>query len=266
MKINEVTLIEAPRDPEREQKRTAALDKDGKKILWKNIARDETKVAQTIEVDGAEYKVYIDLETNQMRVWDAQVGGFVIPDQNFIRRASGKNISARFKKALKRIPGVQTLRNLVKPFDADDMTKPGSAQAAKATNWLGRRGARVGGYMDNWWAKRKQKRQLQNEWTRVYGVQPPKPNDDIMWLTADGKKATGKLITQLADTDGDGVPELNVKMAQGTTAIRSSSVISINGIELIRKNKKNMRRVPTTTADPGDIGIPNVDAGDPAQI
>ena len=265
MKINEVTLLEAPRDPEREKKRTAALDKDGKKVLWKNLARDETKVSSTIEVDGVEYKVYVDLETNQMRVWDAQIGGFVIPDQNFVRRATGKNLSARFKQALKRVPGLQTIRNLFKPFDPDDMTKPGAAQVAKSTNWLGQRSARFGGRIDNYFARRKQKNQLQNEWTRVYGIQPPKPNDDIVWLTADGKKATGKLVTELADTDGDGVPELNVKMAQGTTAIRSSSVISINGVELKRKNKQNMRRV--TTTDPGDAGIRNVSTGnDPAQI
>jgi hypothetical protein len=266
MKINEVVTVvtEKPQDKSKVTNRLAALDKDGDKVLWKDVLKDPGKSHAEIEVDGRDYKIYIDGNDNTMYVFDASRGVFVKADQNFVRRATGQNTSARFKAALMKIPGMQTAKNLItKRFDPDDMEAPGSAQVAKSTNWLGQRGARVGGYIDNYLAKRKNQKTAQNNWINVYGVNPPKPNDTILWLTADGKKASGKLISELgSDMDGDGVPELSIKMASGgTVAIKSTSVISINGIPLQKQNMGKPQRQQSN--DPADTGL-NAPLNDPA--
>jgi len=266
MKITEV--LQEKQDKSKSVNRLAALDKDGDKVLWKDVLKDPGKSHAEIEVDGVDYKIYIDGADNVMYVFDASRGVFVKADQNFIRRATGQNTSARFKAALNKIPGVKQIRKFMKPFDPDDMSAPGSAQVAKTNNWLGQRGARMGGYIDNFIAKRKNQRVAQSNWINVYGVNPPKPNDTIVWLTADGKKATGKLISELgSDTDGDGVPELSIKMAQGTIAIKSTSVISINGVPLQKQNMGKPTPQGQQSNDPGDTGLTNPNTNrDPAEI
>ena len=66
--------------------------------------------------------------------------------------------------------------------------------------------------------------------------------------------------------DGDGVPELSIKMAQGTVAIKSTAVISINGIPLRKSGGNKPSRTNPTSNDPGDTGLRNPNTGDPAAI
>ena len=62
MKINEVTTVitEKPKDKSKVPNRLAALDKDGDKVLWKDVIKDPSKAHAEIDVDGIDYKIYID--------------------------------------------------------------------------------------------------------------------------------------------------------------------------------------------------------------
>ena len=265
MKINEVTTVitEKPKDKSKVPNRLAALDKDGDKVLWKDVIKDPSKAHAEIDVDGIDYKIYIDDKDNNMYVFDASRGSFVKADQNFVRRAMGKNLSSRL--SVQRDP---KFTDIVRSYlDKDDLRQPGAGQATKSSNVGGVIGSRIGGHIDNLIKRVRGKKAAQNNWTKVYGVEPPKPNDTIVWLTADGNKATGKVISELgSDMDGDGVPELSIKMAQGTVAIKSTAVISINGIPLRKSGGNKPSRTNPTSNDPGDTGLRNPNTGDPAAI
>jgi hypothetical protein len=273
MKITEVLLEK--QDKSKSANRIAALDKDGDKVLWKDVLKDPTKAHAEIEVDGIDYKLYVDDVDNNMYVFDPSRGLFVRADQNFVRRAFGKNLSARLSPNRDRKFG-DKIRAY---FDKNDVSQAGSGQAAKSGNIGGVMGSRIGGHIDNLIKRAKNKKTAQSNWTNVYAVNPPKPNDTVIWLTKDGKKATGKVISELGgDTDGDGVPELSVKMAGGgTVAIQSTAVISINGIPLQKNNmgkpQGQQNNDPGNTglsnplgSDPGDTGLGNPLGSDPAAI
>ena len=147
MKINEVTTVitEKPKDKSKVPNRLAALDKDGDKVLWKDVIKDPSKAHAEIDVDGIDYKIYIDDKDNNMYVFDASRGSFVKADQNFVRRAMGKNLSSRLSP--QRDP---KFTDIVRSYiDKDDLRQPGAGQATKSSNIGGVIGSRIGGHIDN---------------------------------------------------------------------------------------------------------------------
>ena len=269
MKINEV-LAEVDKDVSKLE----LDDQNKKKLFWKDVIKDKTKQHFETNVDGRNVKGYVDSEKNVLYVWDEGLNDFVVADPNLVRRIFGKNLSSRIKKLLNFQKGfVQRWHDW---WDTQNPSAPGAGQAAKLGDApffqqkLGTIGARAGGIIDKWRAKRKAQKQLGDVWQQTYGVKAPKPGDEIVFKTRDGKvrSAVVQMLAINVDRDGDGVPDVvikgNVDPANPnnltTFTIPSSNVLSIRGQEL--KPQKDGQKYSTDPADLG--GTPQ--QGDPADL
>ena len=257
MKINEVIAF------------TEIADEKQKKKSW-NAIKKEFPVHGEKEVDGVLYKIYIDDKQNIMFVYDEGAQDFVPADQNFIRRALGKNLTARIKK----------LFNFTKPgavkawFDHGDLTQPGAGVAAKAADrpffqkWLTLFGARLGGLADRKLAAMRSNKQGADAWQQVYGVKAPKPGDQIEFKTSDNRVLKAEFVTFKPDADGDGVPDVAVKgfynpdspTTPTSHVIPSKSIVSINGVKLTPqklsgKERKDLGQIE----DPADPRVGTID-------
>lgn len=265
MKINEVIQFE----DNRRSRRMAALDKDGDKLLWKNVVRNPDFDHFEFELSGVDQKAYIDDKDGLMYIFDPAIGGFVQADISIIRQVQKQ----RIKTGKGQGPTViQKIKNL---FDPTDPTQPGAASAMKyatkpnmkgalTPNFnkaLGMAGARVGGVFDRALAKRRSKKIVGDVWKSVYGVNEPKAGDVIVYMNQKGeyKKAIAVGLDLKVDKDGDGVPDIQAKTEDGATqfALPSSNVLSINGMK-IKKGTKPTPAAPSST-DPGDAGMPKID-------
>ena len=269
MKINEVIA-----EKDKDVSKLELDDQNKKKLFWKDVIKDKTKQHFEANVDGRNVKGYIDTEENVLYVYDEGLNDFVVADPNLVRRIFGKNISARMKKLLNFQKGfAQRWRDW---WDTQNPSASGAGQAAKLGDkpffqrTLGTIGSRAGGRIDKMLAKRKAQKQLGDVWTQVYGVKAPKPGDEIVFKTRDGKvrSATVQMLAINVDRDGDGVPDVVIKgnvnpanpKLETTFTIPSSSVLSVRGQEL--KPQKGGQKYST---DPADLGIDNP-SGDPADL
>jgi len=261
MKINEVIL--------REEDSLSDYQKKAPAKKWKSIVSDPAYSHVEFEVDGYPYKGYIDNKANIFYVYDDRQQDFIPADPSFTRRAFQKNTSARIKNLLnfKRWEDVKAW------WDATNQSKPGAGVAARYQddNWfvkgMATLGARAGGKFDNFLKNRRTNKQQGTTWEQVYGVQPPKPGDKIQWKTSDNVLKTGEFIQFTSDTDGDGVPDVQIKgffnpdnpKQSTTTGIPSRKIISINGVKLVPQKLSGKQKKKLTTLDPADSGIEKID-------
>lgn len=265
MKINEVIQFE----DNRRSRRMAALDKDGDKLLWKNVVGNPDFDHFEFELSGVDQKAYIDNKDGLMYIFDPAIGGFVQADISIIRQVQKQRVKTQKGKG----PSVvQKIKNL---FDPTDPTQPGAASAMKyatkpnmkgalTPNFnkaLGMAGARLGGVFDRALAKRRSQKIVGDVWKSVYGVNEPKPGDELVYTNQKGeyKKAIAVGLDLKVDRDGDGVPDILAKTPDGKTqfALTSSQVLSINAIPI----KKGGNASPPTpqSSDPGDAGLKKID-------
>lgn len=276
MKINEVLI----REDDEAENLLQKLNMKAAKNSWKNVQSDKQKEDVVFTVRGVEFKGYIDYNDNLFYVMDTD-GVFKVADATFTRQAFRQNTSARLKDVLNMDPSWKDKLSMY--FDPTDPTKPGAGQAMAYADKKGLHrafgiaGSRLGGTFDNWLAKRKNQKQLGDIWQQTYGVKAPKPGDEIIFRTSDGKvfNATMIQLRSGVDADGDGVPDLQIKgnfdpsnpNKVTTTGIGSSQVLSINGQKLVSQpGMKKQNRQTSTAYDPADAGMNPSDAGDPAAV
>ena len=290
MKINEVIIFEV--DDETQAKRDAFADMDNKKkkkLKWNEIVANPDLTDLEFDVDGVDYKGYIDNKKNIFFVYDQALNDFVPADRNFTRRAFGKNISARIKNLLNFKPGgMEYIKNFFSFDNRGDPSLPGAGQAAKSTNIGGVIGSRVGGLIDRGIAKlrgKKQDKTMQQQtagiWKTVYGVNPPMAGDTIRFKTADGKVIDGEFVKLTSsnlsvDNDKDGVPDILVKALykdkdgkplKSTTQhpVANTNIISVNGkpLKKIAAPPDRPKNQPGSgQTDLGDIGLKPQRRGD----
>ncbi len=267
MKINEVIQFE---DENRRSRRMASLDRDGDKLMWKNILKNKDQYdAFEFELSGVDQKAYIDNGDGLMYIFDPAIGGFVQADISIIRQVQKQRVKAQKGKGPTLI---QKIKNL---FDPTDPTQPGAASAMKyatkpnmrgalTPNFnkaLGMAGARVGGVIDRMRAKRRSKQIVGDVWKKVYGIAEPKAGDEIVYKNKNGEFKTAKAIglDLKVDRDGDGVPDLLCSTPDGKTqfALISSQVLSVNGMKIKRGAAPEMPA--PLSSDPGDARIPKID-------
>ena len=276
MKINEVII----RENDEAENLLQKLNMKAAKNSWKNVQSDKQKEDVVFTVRGVEFKGYIDYNDNLFYVMDSD-GVFKIADPTFTRQAFRQNTSARLKNVLNMDPSWKD--QLAMFMDPTDPTKPGAGQAMAYADkkglhkWLGILGSRWGGVIDNWLTKRKDQKQLGDIWELTYGVKAPRPGDEIIFRTTDGKVFNAIMVSLRSgvDADGDGVPDLQIKgnfdpsnpNKPTITGIGSSQVLSINGKKLkSQPGRKNQNRQTSTGYDPADAGMNPTNVGDPAAV